>query len=116
MKSILEQSGQLIVLYFSLRQFASPKFMMATWGQKFQRPYSKSFKESPVAASPSPPLGKLIQTLRADDLEDEAREFKDLVQIYNARTIASYNWVDKALSGPAILTPGRRRQLTHCET
>ena len=89
---------------------------MATWGQKFQRPYSKSSKESPVAASPSPPLGELIQTLRADDLEDEAMEFKDLAQIYNARTITSYNWVDKALPGSTILNPGRRRQLTHCET
>lgn len=66
----------------------------------------RTTKGDATVTSPAPPLGGLIHTLRTEHLDDEAKKFADSAKICNVRTVGSYNWLDRAGSGPTILVPG----------
>lgn len=58
-----------------------------------------------VSSVPSPPLGKLIQSLTKHDLEKDARAYIDKASIQDCSVVTSYNWLDK--SNPTIVIPGQ---------
>ncbi|KAH8907360.1 hypothetical protein BR93DRAFT_928245 [Coniochaeta sp. PMI_546] len=66
----------------------------------------KSMTAAPLVPSvPSPPLGKLIQSLNKYDLERDARAYTDKASIQDCTVVTSYNWLDK--SNPTIVIPGK---------
>jgi hypothetical protein len=56
-----------------------------------------------VAASPSPPVGKLIENISESDIHDEHAESTERLSITNTKLIASYNWLD---GSSTIAIPG----------
>jgi hypothetical protein len=62
--------------------------------------------ENPVVPSPPPPLGDILLTMQLGDLGGRAKEFAEKAKIVHAKTVTSYNWMDKTASMPTILVPG----------
>ncbi|KAF4440390.1 hypothetical protein F53441_12338 [Fusarium austroafricanum] len=56
---------------------------------------------TPVASSPAPPLGEIIERINQDSLTSD----DPCVEIKNAKVVASYNWISS--SSPEIIVPGQ---------
>lgn len=89
--------------------------MSSYWAQK-SRAYKRSNdargtpRQPRVAptttATPPPPLGTLLQVLKAEDFQEASQPFTNSAVIRDVEAIASYNWVDKEGFESTILVPG----------
>lgn len=83
------------------------------WEQKAQAYISQGSKgnsygkrASSTPATPPPPLGPLIQSIRVSDLNDASTQYQDSATIQGCEAVASYSWLGTDLSKPEILIPG----------
>ncbi|KAK3396790.1 hypothetical protein B0T20DRAFT_508034 [Sordaria brevicollis] len=61
---------------------------------------------SSTPATPPPPLGPLLKSLRVNDLDDDP-DNQHSATIQDCELVSSYNWLDTPLSEPNILIPGK---------
>ncbi|EAA29699.1 hypothetical protein GE21DRAFT_3698 [Neurospora crassa] len=89
--------------------------MSSYWEQKAQayipqgRSKGNSYgkRASSAPATPPPPLGPLIQSIRVSDLNDASTQYQDSATIQGCEAVASYSWLGTDLSKPEILIPGK---------
>ncbi|KAL2131439.1 hypothetical protein VTI74DRAFT_5108 [Chaetomium olivicolor] len=81
--------------------------MSSNWSRKSQPWYTNRPGAETYTASPPPARGDLIRSIRIDELEGQAEKYAHLTTVRDARTVTSYNWLDKGGAGPNIFVPGR---------
>lgn len=70
-----------------------------------QKPrYKPKHQQPSVPATPAPPFGSVIELVRPNDLDSDARQFENVAVIKDCKTLTSYNWLDKR--EPTIMIPG----------
>ncbi|KAL0471220.1 hypothetical protein QR685DRAFT_278815 [Neurospora intermedia] len=88
--------------------------MSSYWEKKAQAYISQGSKgnsygkrASYTPATPPPPLGPLIQSIRVSDLNDASTQYQDSATIHDCEAVASYSWLGTDLSKPEVLIPGK---------
>jgi hypothetical protein len=69
-------------------------------------PRRRQSANSKPTESSIPPLGAVLQSLKAGDLVKDSIAFKESAFITDCSFVASYNWLDTNTKTPTILVPG----------